>query len=74
MRDFRDDLMPFGGQSIQVRLAPTWPSFKVGYKSLSIPAKLALNSEEKEREVKLPSKGPLAYLGNEQMSFIKDQV
>ena len=41
---------------------------------MSIPAKLALNSEEREREVKLPSKGLLAYLGNEQMSFIKGQV
>lgn len=41
---------------------------------MSIPAKLALNSEEREREVKLPGKGLLAYLGNEQMSFIKGQV
>ena len=41
---------------------------------MSIPAKLALNNEERDRAVKLPSKGLLAYLGNEQMSFIKDQV
>lgn len=68
-----DDPVPFSAQATQVRhYFPLKNNLRHDTSPVLTPAKLALKSEKK-KAIKLLSRGLLASLGKEQMSFIKER-